>query len=73
MAQLSLGEVKWRMARRVLNLKTFTVADARNQTRHDRKHFDWLVAHGFFVRAGEDTYEVTEKGRAAAELGLYEV
>lgn len=73
MAQLSLGELKWRMVRRVLRKKRFTYADARNWSRHDRWHFDWLVENGFFRPVGDDRYEVTEKGRRAADLGFYEV
>lgn len=72
MAQLSLGESRWRMVRRVLRKKRFTYADARNMTRHDQQHFDWLVRYGFFVAVGGEAYEVTEKGKGAADLGLYE-
>lgn len=72
MAQLSLGEAKWRMLRRVLRKKRFTYADARNMTRHDQQHFDWLVDNEFFVAVGGEAYEVTDQGKAAAELGLYE-
>ena len=73
MALISLGEGKWRTVRRVLKKKTFSYADARNQTRHDRAHFDWLVENGFFAQVGDDRYEVTAKGKAAADLGFYEV
>ena len=73
MALISLGESRWRMVRRVLRKKRFAYSDCRNQTRHDQEHFDWLVANGFFVPAGEDRFEVTDKGRAAADLGFYEV
>ena len=72
MAQLSLGESRWRMLRRVLRKKRFRFADTRNQTRHDQRDFDSLVENGFFVVVGEGVFEVTEKGKAAAELGLYE-
>ena len=72
MAQLSLGEGRWRMLRRVIRKKRFTYADARNQTRHDQTHFDWLLAHGLFEAAGEGVYAVTAVGRAAADLGLYD-
>ncbi len=71
MAQLSLSECKWRMVRRVLKKRQFTYADARNGTRFDQEHFDWLVAEGFFV-AVDDGYQLTDKARAAADLGLYE-
>jgi len=73
MALLSLGESKWRMVRRVLKRKRFAFADCRNQTRYDREHFDWLVGNGLFVTVADDRYEVTDKGKAAAELGFYEV
>ncbi|MDB5313896.1 MAG: hypothetical protein JWO38_8098 [Gemmataceae bacterium] len=72
MAQLSLGESKWRMVRRVLKKKRFRFQDTRNMTRHDQTHFDWLVAENFFVQSGEGLYEMTEKARAAADLGMYE-
>jgi hypothetical protein len=72
MAQLSLGENRWRMLRRVLKKKRFRYADARNMTRHDQAHFDWFVANGFVAPAGDGTFELTDKGRAAADLGLYE-
>lgn len=72
MAQLSLGEARWRMLRRALKKKTFTYTECRNQTRFDRSHFDWFVEHGFFVQTGPERYEVTEKGRQAADLGMYE-
>jgi hypothetical protein len=73
MSLISLGENKWQMTRRVLKAKRFTFTQARNGTRLDRAGFDWLVANGFFVAVGEDKYEVTAKGRAAAGLGFYEV
>lgn len=72
MAQLSLGECKWRMVRMVLKKKRFRFEDARNQTRHDQMHFDWLVENGLFVAVGDDWYELTDKGKAAADLGFYE-
>jgi hypothetical protein len=71
-AQLSLGESKWRMVRRVLKKKRFAFADARNMTRHDQAHFDWLTEKGFFVAVGKDQFEVTDKAKAAADLGVYE-
>lgn len=73
MAQLSLGESRWRMIRRVLRKKQFKYDDARNQTRKDDEHFDWLVEKGFFVKVGADQYALTEKGRLAADLGFYEI
>jgi hypothetical protein len=69
---LYLSENQWRMVRRVHRKKRFRYADARNMTRHDEKHFGWLVENEFFVAVGEDQYEVTEKGKAAADLGEYE-
>lgn len=72
MAQLSLSECKWRMIRRVLKKKRFRFEDARNGTRHDQDQFDWLVEAGFVVAVGDDTYELTEKGKGAADLGFYE-
>jgi hypothetical protein len=73
MALLSLGEAKWRMVRRALKKKAFRFVDCRNQTRQDKDQFDWLVERGFFVPVGADKYQVTGKGKAAAELGFYEV
>ena len=32
-----------------------------------------MVGRGFFVEVGEDRYEVTERGKKAADLGQYEV
>lgn len=54
-------------------MKRFTFTDCRNQTRNDQEHFDWLVAHAFFSAIDKEKYEVTEKGKAAADLGFYEV
>ena len=73
MALISLGESRWRMVRRAMKKKKFKYEDARNQTRFDETHFQWLLQHGFFVEVGSETYEVTEKGRIAADLGMYEV
>ena len=73
MSLISLGESKWRLIRRVLKAKRFTFTQARNGTRHDREHFDWLVENGFFTEVGQAQYELTAKGRAAADLGFYEV
>ena len=42
-------------------------------TRQDKEHFEWLVRTGFFVEAGEGCYELTDRGRASADLGFYEV
>ena len=72
MAQLSLGESKWRMLRRVLKKRRFSFDDARNMTRYDQLHFDWLVENGFVAVAGQDVFAVTDTGKAAADLGLYD-
>jgi hypothetical protein len=73
MALISLGESRWRMIRRVLKKKRFRYDDARNMTRHDQEHFEWLIENGFFVQVGEDWYSITDRARDAAELGFYEV
>ncbi len=73
MALISLGESRWRMVRRVLRKKRFAFDDARNGTRHDREHFDWLVANAFFTESGDGKYELTDRARSAADLGFYEV
>ncbi|MDB5306554.1 MAG: hypothetical protein JWO38_756 [Gemmataceae bacterium] len=72
MAQLYLSENKWRMVRRVCRKKRFRYEDARNMTRHDQVHFDFLVENGLAVPAGDEWYELTDKGKAAADLGAYE-
>jgi len=72
MALLGLGELKWRMLRRVLRKKRFRYEDARNMSRNDRRHFQWLLENGFFEDLGDGWYRITEKGRSAAELGQYE-
>ena len=61
------------MLRRVLSKKRFGFADCRNMTRQDKEHFEWLVRTGFFVEVGEGRYELTDRGRASADLGFYEV
>jgi len=68
-----MGECRWRMLRRVLRKKRFQFPDCRNFARHDQVHFDWLVEKGFFAEAGDGWYEVSDKGKAAADLGYYEV
>jgi hypothetical protein len=73
MAQISLGESRWRMIRRVIRKKRFRFEDTRNQTRHDKAHFEWLVEQGFFERNGDGWYGLTERGKAAADLGFFEV
>ncbi len=60
------------MVRMVLKKKRFRFEDARNQTRHDSMHFEWLVANGLFSAIGDEWYELTDKGKAAADLGFYE-
>ena len=73
MALISLGESRWRMVRRVLKRKRLAFADCRNQTRYDREHFDWLVGNGLFAAVEDDKFEVTDKGKVAADLDFYEV
>jgi hypothetical protein len=60
------------MIRRVVRKKRFRFGDARNHTWHDQKHFDCLLANDFFAEVGGDWYEVTDRGKAAADLGAYE-
>ncbi len=72
MATISLGESRWRMFRRVLKKKQFRYEDARNMTRHDQAHFDWLLDN-FFQANGDGTFGITDTGRDAAELGFYEI
>lgn len=73
MAQLSLGESKWRMLRRALRKKQFRYDDARGMTRHDDEQFEWLVSNGFFTAVGAELFEMTARGRGAADLGIYEI
>lgn len=73
MATISLGESRWRMLRRVLKKKKFKYEDARNMTRHDQVHFEWLIENGFFTHFGDGSYGITDLGRDAAELGFYEI
>ena len=61
------------MLRRALRAKRFSFTECRNQTRNDQEHFEWLIEHDFFAEVGKDLYEVTAKGKAAADLGFYEV
>ena len=71
-AQLSLGEARWRMLRLALRKRRFRFEDVRNMTRRDRGHFDWFVDNGFFAAVGGEVYALTDKGRASADLGFYE-
>jgi hypothetical protein len=73
MASISLGESRWRMLRRVLKKKKFRYEDARNMTRHDQDHFDWLVKNGFFDEIGSGWYTVGERGKESSDLGFYEI
>jgi hypothetical protein len=57
----------------VLKKKKFKYEDARNMTRHDQVHFDWLVERGFFEDSGGGWFAVTDKGRTASDLGFYEI
>ncbi|HEX4607498.1 MAG TPA: hypothetical protein VH092_04760 [Urbifossiella sp.] len=72
MALISIGENKWRMLRRVIKKKKFRYEDARGMTRHDQTQFDWLIENGFISPVGDGNYEMTDKGRASAELGEYD-
>ncbi|MFO0800025.1 MAG: hypothetical protein U0804_21340 [Gemmataceae bacterium] len=60
------------MLRRVVRAKRFKYADCRNMTRQDQANFDWLVGGGFFAVVGDGRFEVTDKGREAADLGMYD-
>jgi hypothetical protein len=73
MAQLPLSKSRWRMLRRVLKKKRFRYADARNMARHHQEQFDWLVANGFVAVVGDEVFEVTDRRKAAADLGMYEL
>jgi hypothetical protein len=73
MASISLGESRWRMVRRVLKKKKFRYEDARNMTRHDQSHFDWLVENGFFEDIGDGWFAVSDRGKESADLGFYEI
>jgi hypothetical protein len=73
MAFLSMGESRWRMLRRGLKKKKFRYDDARNMSRNDQIHFDWLISAGFIKEAGDGYFTVTDRGREAADLGFYEV
>ena len=73
MASISLGESRWRMVRRVLKKKKFKYDDARNMTRHDQTHFDWLIEYEFFAAAGDGWYTVEERAKEAADLGFYQI
>lgn len=72
MAQLSLGEARWRILRLALRHKQFQFNDVRTWTRHDRRHFDWLLTREFIVLVDDETYELTDRGRESADLGFYE-
>jgi hypothetical protein len=72
MAQLSMGESKWRMLRVALKKKRFKFEDCRSMGRHDKTHFEWLMKGGFFRALGGGWYEVTETGKESADLGFYE-
>jgi hypothetical protein len=61
------------MLRRVVRKKRFLYTDTRNMTRSDALYFEWLVEHGFFVSVGDEWYELTDKGKASADLGFYEI
>lgn len=73
MAQLSLGEAKWRMLRLALRKKRFTFADVRSMNRRDRGDLDWLIAGRFVAPVADEVYEITARGRDAADLGFYDL
>jgi hypothetical protein len=73
MAELSLGESKWRMLRLALKKpRRFRFEDVRAMIRKDRENLDWLVARGFVADLSGGSYAITGRGKAAADLGLYE-
>ena len=73
MAELSLGESKWRMLRRAMKMpRRFRFEDVRSMARIDREYFDWLAARGFVADLGDGWYALTDRGKAASDLGLYE-
>jgi hypothetical protein len=73
MAELSMGELKWRMLRLALKKpRRFRFEDVRPMTRKDREHLDWLAARGFVSDLGGGLYAITDRGKAAADLGMYE-
>jgi hypothetical protein len=42
-------------------------------TRLDQAHFNWLVEHAFFKDIGSGSDELTDRAKAAADLGFYEL
>ena len=73
MAELSLGELKWRMLRYAMKKpKRFRLEDVRPMTRKDSGNLEWLLARGFVAGLGDGWYALTDRGKAAADLGLYE-
>ncbi|MDB5313880.1 MAG: hypothetical protein JWO38_8082 [Gemmataceae bacterium] len=72
MAQFSLSIGRWRMVRIALRKKRTRFEDLRSMARRDQSDVDWLVANGFFNKVGDGLYELTDKGRDAADQGFYE-
>ena len=72
MARYSSGVAKWRMVRRALTQNRFAFAGVRDMTRHDAKHCAWLIENELYADVGAARYEITERGRAAADLGFYD-
>jgi hypothetical protein len=61
------------MLRRALKRpKRFRFEDVREMARKDREYFDWLLSCGFVAGLGDGWYALTDRGKAAADLGLYE-
>ncbi len=72
MAQLSMGETKWRMLRLAIKKKRFRYEHVRNWSRKDEEQLRWLMDRGFVEDLGDGWYAVTTEGREAADLGFYE-
>lgn len=74
-AQISLGEAKWRMLRRALVApQPFRFEAVREWAalRYERKTFDRLVRLGMFIDTGGGFYRLSPAGREAADLGYYD-
>lgn len=78
MSQISLGESKWRILRRLF-LSTngkLPFDAARNWTRFDGKHVDELVKLGLVTVTDDEksmVLAITELGKDSQELGFVEV
>ena len=68
-----MGEWRWRTLRMALRKpRRFRFEDVRELSRYDRDNFDWLLAFGFVADLGGGWYALTDRGKASADLGLYE-